>query len=355
MGEPLRVAVVGLNVGKLHLWSYQQLPERFRVVAVCDIDAARVERAVARNPGAVGLTDLREVCERDDVDVVNLCTPPLVHLDQIAQVLDADKHVVCEKPLVASLEAVDEIERLEAASAKRVMPIFQYRWGRGLQRLKHLVDTGVSGPLHTSSAEIAWRRRAEYYAVPWRGTWAGELGGVLTSHAIHAIDMLTYAAGPVERVFARTSTRVNPIETEDCAAASFLMADGSLATLVATLGSPQEITRHRFNYANLSAESGTEPYQSASEPWTITPDSRDAAKAIEEAMMSFSPGAENYVGQFERFSAALESGDELPVTVADARAVLELLTAMYVSSREGVEVSLPLPPDHTAYRGWSPT
>ena len=60
MTEPLGVAVVGLNVGKAHLWAYQQLPERFRVAAVCDIDGGRAERAAGRNPGSVALTDLAE-------------------------------------------------------------------------------------------------------------------------------------------------------------------------------------------------------------------------------------------------------------------------------------------------------
>jgi predicted dehydrogenase len=355
MGDPIGVAVVGLNIGKAHLWAYQQLPEHFRVVAVCDIDEGRAGRAAERNVGSVALNDLAQVCARDDVEVVNLCTPPGLHLDHIAQVLGAGKHVVCEKPLVGSLEAVDEVERLEVASGRRVMPIFQYRWGRGLQRVKHLVEAGVAGQLNTSSVEVAWRRRADYYSVPWRGTWAGELGGVLTSHAIHAIDMLTYVVGPAQRVFARTTTRVNPIETEDCAAASLEMADGSLATLVATLGSPEEITRHRFNFTHLSAESGTAAYESSGEPWTITPDSPDVLASIEEAMADFAPGNEGYVGQFERFADSLASGDDPPVTVADARAALELLTALYVSSREGVEVTLPLPPDHPAYRGWTPT
>ena len=355
MTDPLGVAVVGLNIGKAHLWAYSQLPEQFRVVAVCDIDEGRAERAAQRNAGAVALTDLTQVCERDDVSVVNLCTPPLLHLEQIAQVLEAGKHVVCEKPLVGSLRDADEVVRLEAASANRVMPIFQYRWGRGLQRVKHLVDTEVAGALNTASVEVAWRRRADYYAVPWRGTWAGELGGVLTSHAIHAIDMLTYVAGPVARVFARTTTRVNPIETEDCAAVSLEMADGSLATLVATLGSSEEITRHRFNFSGFAAESGTAPYESSGEPWTIVPDSPEAETAIADAMAGFSPGAEGYVGQFERFADAMARGGELPVTVADARAALELLTAMYISSRDGVEVALPVSADHPAYRGWAPT
>ena len=352
--EPLGVAVVGLNVGKAHLWAYQQLPSRYRVVAVCDLDAGRAERAAARNPGSVALADLDEVLARPDVDVVDLCTPPALHLAQATAALAAGRHVVCEKPLVGSLAAVDQLAEAESGSGRRLMPVFQYRWGHGLQRLKHLVDAGVTGPARTATVEVSWRRRADYYAAPWRGTWASELGGVLTSHAVHALDMLTYVAGPVAPVFARTATRVNDIEVEDCAAATLEMADGSLATVSATLGSSAEITRHRFTYAELSAESGTEPYTSSGDPWTLTPDGPEAAARLAEASAGFVPRAEGYVGQLERFADALATGTELPVTLADARASLELLTALYTSAATRGEVRLPLAADHPARHGWAP-
>jgi predicted dehydrogenase len=349
-----RVAVVGLNIGRLHVAAYKRLRDRFEIVAVCDVDRARADEVAERLRGVSVHTDLAEVCARDDVDLVDLCTPPHLHLEQMEQVLGAGKHVVCEKPLVGSLAEVDRVAAAEAASGRRVMPIFQYRWGHGLQRLKALVDSGVAGDAHTANVEVSWRRRAEYYAVPWRGKWDTELGGVLLSQAIHATDMLTYVGGPVARVFARTTTRVNPIEVEDCAVAALEMADGSLASISATLGSPHEITRHRFSFANLSAESNTEPYTNSSEPWTITPDSEEVAARIEEVLATFEPLPENYEGQLLRWDRAMTDGGELPVTLADARASLELLTAMYVSGREGREVVLPIADDDPAYRKWTP-
>ena len=354
MSKPVGVAAVGLNIGKAHLWAYQQLPERYRVVAVCDLDAGRAERAASRNPGSVAVTDLDAVLARDDVDLVDLCTPPSLHLDQIRAVLAAGKHVVCEKPLVGSLAHVDEVAALERGSGRRVVPVFQYRWGHGLQRLKHLVDAGVTGSLRTASVEVAWRRRADYYAAPWRGTWDSELGGVLTSHAIHALDMLTYIAGAPRAVFARTATRVNDIEVEDCAAATLELADGGLATVTANLGSARELTRHHFAFAGLSAESGDDPYTSSGEPWVVTPDTPEADARIAEAMRGFTPGPEGYVGQFARLADALAAGTDPPVTVADARASIELLTALYASARTRAEVTLPLADDHPDHHGWAP-
>ena len=346
------VGVVGLGIGTAHVRALRRLRDRFTVVAVCDPDASR-SGPVAERIGA-DVVGFEELLRRDDVEVVHVCTPPALHLEQCLAALAAGRSVVCEKPVVASLADVDRLVEAEARSAGRLMPVFQYRFGNGLQQVKALVDAGVAGRAYTSSVEVAWRRRPEYYAAPWRGRWATELGGVLLSQAVHALDMLTYVAGPPRRVFCRATTRVNDIEVEDCAAASLELVDGSLATITATLGSPEEVTRHRFHFEAFAAESGTAPYTSSSLPWTITPDSPEAASAIDAVVGEWTEGAEEWQGQFERWADALDAGADPPVTLADARASLELLTALYWSARTGGDVDLPLDDAHPYYRSWLP-
>lgn len=352
MAEPIRTAVVGLGIGQMHIWSMRRMKDRYTVAAVCDLDPEKTAAAAERT--GADIASFEEVIARDDIDLIDLCTPPSLHLEQAAAALRAGKDVICEKPLVASLAHVDQLAEVEADAPGALMPVFQYRFGNGLQKVKALVDAGVAGQRYTSSVEVAWRRRPDYYAVPWRGSWATELGGVLLSQAIHAIDMLTYIAGQPTRVFCRTTTRVNDIEVEDCASASLEMADGSLATVSATLGSPQEITRHRFNTEGFSAESGTSAYESSSDPWDIIPDNPEAQAAIEAVVGSWVARPEGWWGQFERYADARRAGEPPPVTLADARASLELITALYASSRSGTDVVLPLEPDHPLYRGWLP-
>jgi predicted dehydrogenase len=349
---PYSVAVVGLGIGQMHVWSWRRMKDRFTVAAVCDVDDAKARESADRI-GAEVLT-FDEVLAREDIQIVDLCTPPSAHMEQITAALSAGKHVVCEKPVVASLAAIDELARVEAESPGRLMPIFQYRFGNGLQKVRALVDGGVAGQAYTSSVEVAWRRRADYYAVPWRGRWATELGGVLLSQAVHALDMLTYIAGQPTRVFCRVATRVNPIEVEDCAVAALEMADGSLASVTATLGSPQEISRHRFNFEGFSAESGTSAYESSADPWVITPDHATAEEEIERLLARWTDRPEGWWGQFERYADALDAGADPPVTIADARASLELITALYASARGEGDVVLPIGPDHPLYGGWLP-
>jgi predicted dehydrogenase len=233
------------------------------------------------------------------------------------------------------------------------MPIFQNRFGHGLQRLKRLVDGGVAGPLYLATLETAWRRRAAYYA-GWRGKWETELGGALVTLAIHAHDALYYVCGPARRVFARTATLVNPIQTEDTVTASLEMAGGGFASLSVTTGSPEETSRWRFCYSGFSAESHIAPYSSSTDPWEITPDTPEDEARIDEALAGFVPLPEGFAGQFHRFHRALAEGGPLPVELADARNSLELITAAYHSARTGEDVELPIPSDHPLYGGWRP-
>ena len=352
MAERLKVGIVGCGIGRDHAAAYHALPEQFELVAICDVDETK-GRQVAAKYGVVHSTDFEVLCRMDSLDVIHLYTAAL-HLAQSLAALAANKHVICEKPLVGSLQQVDTLMAAEAASGRRLMPIFQYRFGHGAQKLKFLIEQGLAGTTYLSTVETAWRRRAEYYAVPWRGKWQTELGGTLLGHAIHPHDLLCYLLGPIRSVFARTTTRVNPIEVEDCAAVSLEMADGSLATLAVTVGSAVEITRLRFCFTNLVAESNTRAYSSSQDPWNFAGDTPELDADIVAALERFEPLPEGYVGQFFRYAQALAGDTELPVTLHDARTALELITAMYYSAETGSAVELPIGADHPKYASWLP-
>jgi predicted dehydrogenase len=235
------------------------------------------------------------------------------------------------------------------------MPVFQYRFGRGLQKLRYLVDMGLAGKAFMATSETAWNRRGTYYSVPWRRHWATALGGCVLCHAIHAQDALFHILGGVRNVYARAATLVNPIEVEDCANISMEMQSGSLASLSVTLGSVEEICRHRFCFENLVAESNTMPYEEVtSDPWNFIGETPALQKEIDDALRLFIPQREGFAGQFSRFHDALSNGAEIPVTLADARASLEWVTASYYSAERGLSVDLPIHRGHPRYESWLP-
>ncbi|MBM3135917.1 MAG: Gfo/Idh/MocA family oxidoreductase [Chloroflexi bacterium] len=352
MTEPLRVGVVGSGVGRAHVAAFQSLPDQFRVSALCDVDESKACALASECSIPRLTTDVGELCRLDDLDVIDLCTPSHLHYEQVLLALAAGKHVICEKPVAGSLQQVDELAVAEKQSGRRVMPIFQFRFGHGAQKLKFLIDEGIAGRAYLTTAETAWRRKADYYAVPWRGKWETELGGPMVTLAIHAHDLVHYIVGPARRVWACTATLVNPIETEDCVVASLEMADGSLCALSVTTGSAQQISRHRFCFRNLTAESHTQPYSNTSDPWQFTGDSPELQQRLDEALTRFIPLPEGFAGQFYRFYHALQDNRALPVTLADARASLELITAVYYAAQTRQVVDLPLGRHHPWYAGW---
>src|SRR5438552_16251967 len=114
----LPVAVVGCGVGRSHIaQGYQRHSDKFRVQALCDIDAARL--AVVADEFSIPrrTTSFDDVLRMDDIDIVDICTPAAFHFGQILTALAAGKEVVCEKPLVLSLAEIDQVIAAENSAA----------------------------------------------------------------------------------------------------------------------------------------------------------------------------------------------------------------------------------------------
>ena len=351
MSKRLKVGVVGGGIGAGHIAAYMDLPDLYEVAAFCDIDATR-SAAVCGEHGITNSFNTIEALLDADLDIVDICTPSALHFAQAKQVLAAGRHVVVEKPFVSSLAEADDLADAEKKSGKRVCPIFQYRFANGIRQFLHLRELGLVGKTYVGTVETMWRRTPAYYDNPWRGRWLSELGGTLTTHAIHNHDMITYLLGPVKSVFARTSTRVNRIETEDCAALVLEMADGSFVTSATTMGAETETSRLRLCFEGLTVESNHSPYNAGTAPWTFVAADEGRQATIDAAVAEVKFLPERNTGQFLLLHKALTEGGPLPVSIADARYSIELLTAAYYSTHSGEAVGLPIGPDHPFYAGW---
>ncbi len=349
-----RVAIVGAGIGEKHLAGFAALPERFQVVTVCDLDTARAEGILGGHEGIAVTDDLGAVLADPAIDIVDICLPPHLHFRACKEALDAGKIVVCEKPLVASLAEADQLVAKATETGGRVFPVFQYRYGLGTAQLHALIDAGLAGRCYAGTLETHWNRPAEYYAVDWRGTWAGERGGALLGHAIHIHDLLPSILGPVEQVFADVATRVNEIEVEDCAALSIRMAEGALVTSSVTLGAADDTSRMRLMFEGFTVESDHAPYSLATEGWRFTARAPMDQARIDRVLAGVSEAQSGFVGLFAAMADALDGTGGREVTLEDGRASLEFVTAAYHSARTGVPVRLPIGPDHPLYGGWVP-
>ena len=348
----IRTAIIGAGIGREHLEGYRALPGRFEVTTLCDLDLDRA-RSVAAD--RIGVTDdLDAVLADDGIDLVDVCLPPHLHVPVSTRALQAGRHVVCEKPLALSLADCDALIGTAATAGRRVFPVFQYRYGIAMAQMRALLEAGLAGRPFAAALETHWNRGPDYYAVPWRGTWAGESGGAVLSHAIHNHDLLLSVFGDAAALSASTATRVNGIETEDCAAILIEHDTGALSTSSITLGAASDTTRLSFTFEGFTATSGTAPYRPAAEGWTFTARAPTAQSEIDAVLADVAPPLAGFAGFFEAIADALEGRGGREVTLQDGRRSIELVTAAYQSARTGGRVALPLSEAAPLYRSWLP-
>ncbi|NQZ33388.1 MAG: Gfo/Idh/MocA family oxidoreductase [Oceanospirillaceae bacterium] len=357
--KKFKVGILGSGVGGIgtsHAGGYCNTPEGFEVIMACDLDPVRAQEIAKMAPNCEVVTDIAKVLSNPEIDIVDICLPPHLHYPIMMQALDAGKHVVCEKPFVSSLKETDAFIKKSEEVGKKVFPVFQYRYGVGFQRFLHLRNNGLLGKAYAGSMETHWRRDAPYYAVDWRGTWAGENGGTIVSHATHIHDLVTEIFGRVEQVSAFLDVRVNPVETEDCAAIAMKTASGALVTSSITLGNSGDMSRIRACFEHVTVESGLQPYTIGNGDWTFTARDSASQQLLDRELDKIQETKVRFDGLMaDIYKALIDSPDASPPSTADARHSMELITAIYQADRSKMTQSLPLDSTHPLYAGWQPS
>jgi predicted dehydrogenase len=187
------------------------LPLRAEMTAICGRDAERVGAAAAKLGWGSVETDWRALVARDDIDLIDICTPGDTHAEIAVEALRAGKHVLCEKPLANTVDEAQLMADAAAAAADRVAMVgFTYRRVPAVTFMAQLVAEGRIGTLHQvracylqdwlvdPRAPLTWRMQAERAG-------SGALGDI----GAHIIDMVQYVTGQnITGVSALTETFV---------------------------------------------------------------------------------------------------------------------------------------------------
>ena len=352
-----QVAVIGTNIGAKHFEDFQKVSDRFHVHTLCGLTRNAIDKILTSNNDTKISLNFDEVLKVKEIDIIDICLPPHLHFSACKKSLEAGKHVICEKPLVSSLKEVDELEKICKETGKIIFPVFQYRYGLGFSQLKALIKSGLAGKSSIASLETHWNRGGEYYSKPWRGTWDGEQGGAILSHAIHIHDLVSMILGPVSNIFAKLNTRVNDIEVEDCAAISIEMKDGTLVTSSITLGSANDTSRLKFCFDGITVESGAspdKPYNPGDDEWRFLPREPVTQIQIDEVLSKVEKPKSWYAGMFDQIANKLDGKNCDVVTLMDARKSIEFVTAVYESSRANKVIKFPLDKESPLYNSWLP-
>ncbi|XVV07958.1 Gfo/Idh/MocA family protein [Actinosynnema sp. CA-248983] len=175
------------------------LPVRPVMAVVCGRNPERTQAAAARLGWAEAVTDWKTLLDRDDVDVIDICSPGDTHAEIAVAALDAGKHVLCEKPLantVAEAEAMAAAAERAAAKGVRAMVGFSYRRVPALSLARDLVAQGRLGRIHhvraqylqdwivDPAAPLSWRLQKDKAG-------SGSLGDI----GAHIVDAAQFIVG----------------------------------------------------------------------------------------------------------------------------------------------------------------
>ncbi|MFD9856013.1 Gfo/Idh/MocA family protein [[Kitasatospora] papulosa] len=189
------------------------MPVRPALAAICGRDRTAVEAAAARHGWAAAETDWRALIARDDVQLVDICTPGDSHAEIAIAALEAGKHVLCEKPLantVAEAEAMAQAAERAAARGQVAIVGFNYRKVPALTHARAMIEEGRLGRLrHVRATYLQdWLVDPES-PLTWRLERERAGSGALGDLGAHIVDLAQYLAGePLVGVSAVSETFV---------------------------------------------------------------------------------------------------------------------------------------------------
>lgn len=327
--------IVGTGgIADIHAQDIAKLAGRAEIVAAVDTDAERLSAFTTKWSVPRSYSDVSAMLDDESPDVVDLCTPPALHASQARACMERGLTVLCEKPPTLSLAELDDLAELESAGTGRFAGVVQHRFGSGAHKLRSLVAGARLGPPTTAVCNTLWFRPDEYFAVPWRGKWEIEGGGPTMGHGIHQMDLMLSILGPWRRVTAVAARLARPTDTEDVSAAVVTFDNGAVATVVNSLLSPRETSYLRFDFAHATVEL-EHLYGYGDGDWRITaaPGHEDEVNAAWNDGMT--GRASGHAAQITAVLDALDKGVDPPVTAAQIRPTMDLVTAIYASAFTG--------------------
>jgi predicted dehydrogenase len=197
----LKFGVVGAgHIGKRHMEMIRRNPA-FELVAFADI-RSKAECGVEYDvPHHGSLSDM--LGTYDSLDIVCICTPNGYHAEQAILALEADCHVVIEKPMALNRQDGEQILHTALSRGKQVFCVMQNRYSPPSVWLKEVVNSDVLGKIHMVQVQCYWNRDDRYYSkIPWKGKLDLD-GGTLFTQFSHFIDLMYWVFGDIHRIESR--------------------------------------------------------------------------------------------------------------------------------------------------------
>ncbi len=360
MDRKLKTGIIGCGkVGDFHAKAYSSL-ENSNFTAVCDSNIDRA-RAFAERYSVNAYSDVEQMCKKENLDVVSICTPHPIHRNPAITAAECGCNVLVEKPLASNLKDADAIIEAGDRNHVQIGTMVQRRFYRPCMRMQKAIDDGKIGkPILGMVTMLGWRDKAYYDSDPWRGTWKGEGGGVLVNQAPHQLDLLLWYMGEVDSVYGVWKNLNHPyIEVEDTAVATIQFKSGALASVVVSNSQNPALYGKVHIFGDNGASIGVQTDGGAmfvagmstiTEPpvndlWTIRGEEEmlDVWKKDDSDFFNSVDSMYYYHNmQIKDFIDAVQNGTKPLVDGREGRRTVELIEAIYRATSTGTVVKFPL-------------
>jgi predicted dehydrogenase len=340
MGK-LKFGVVGCG-GQGSGWArYLAKHKDAELVALCDIDAGKLNAVKKATGCQYGTQNFDEFIEQKLDAIVNAC-PHYLHADYSIKAMENDINVFVEKPMAITLQQCDEMIKTAKQNDVKLQVGHQRRFGKAEMKIKKALDAGVIGNIFHMNLNARWYRTEVYFVTSspvreedggkhWRGRWKTEGGSALINQTVHLIDLFRWFGGEIKDIQASAHTCLHEfIETEDNVGAVINFQNGAIGTLQCGVVYEKESDRIeifgtkgkiKFDENGLSIKGEK---------------SNDSVTEEEE------PGEAGARPIMDNFIAAINDDEPLACDGYQGRNAIEVIRGIYMSVMNNGKVSFPV-------------
>ncbi|MBC7412290.1 MAG: Gfo/Idh/MocA family oxidoreductase [Bacteroidia bacterium] len=232
MDNKIKFAIVGQgHIGKRHAEMIRRHPEA-QLVALCDVlSKEKLGIADCTESFYNSIDDL--LAAHPDVQVINIASPNGLHAEHALKALEAQKHVVCEKPMALTKADCETIIYKALNVHKQVFCVMQNRYSPPSEWIKSVIDQKLLGDIYTVQLNCYWNRDDRYYkADGWKGKQDLD-GGTLFTQFSHFIDIMYWLFGDIKNIQAKFNdfAHAHSTDFEDSGLISFDFVNGGMGCI----------------------------------------------------------------------------------------------------------------------------
>ncbi len=343
MKETIKVAIIGCGwAGHRHAQAFVKAGAK--ICWAVDIIRKRAESLSNLQEKINITTDYKRALDDPEVDAVDICLPHNLHAPVAVAAAQAGKHILCEKPLAASLEEADQM--IQAAKKRGVilMVAENVRFSPFYQKVHEFIQDGVIGkPALIQITRQAYLVKSFLEERPWFLNRKAAAGGIMMSGGVHDFEIMRMLIGEIESVYAlQAPQRFLQMEGDDTSVALVQFKNGCVGVLVESFimkdlvtatGSEIHTLRVDGDLGSISVKAG-EPIYLFSE----REDMRVEGEIVQHTIHV--PDLDTFFLEIEHFIHCIRTGKK-PITSGQSqRRPLEVVLAAYKSMESGKPVKV---------------